>query len=89
VIAAASLAASDEAGDTGASRRRAVKVAVQEVADYLGNTPTIAKSSYIDPRVLDLYENGTTIDREIRRRRYRSPDARQRALEKAVLEMLE
>ncbi len=89
VIAAASLAASDEPGDTRASRRRAVKAAVHEVADYLGNTPAIAKSSYIDPRVLDLYENGTTIDPEVVTRRYRSPDAKQRALEKAVLELLD
>ena len=89
VIAAASLAASDEPGDTRSSRRRAVKAAVEEVAQYLGNTPTIAKSSYIDPRVLDLYENGTTIDPEVVRRAYRSPDAKQRALEKAVLELLE
>ena len=62
VLAAAALAASDEPGDTKASRRRAVKAAVDEVAQYLGNTPTIAKNSYIDPRVIDLYENGITID---------------------------
>ena len=62
VLAAAALAGSEEHGDTKASRRRAVKAAVQEVADYLGNTPTIAKNSYIDPRVFDLYESGTTID---------------------------
>ena len=88
VIAAAALAASEEPGDTPASRRRAVKAAVDEVAQYLGNTPTIAKNSYIDPRVLDLYENGATIDPEVVHRRYRSPDAKQRALEKAVLELL-
>jgi DNA topoisomerase IB len=87
VIAAAALAASDEPGDTKASRRRAVKAAVEEVSTYLGNTPTIAKNSYIDPRVLDLYESGTTIG-EVARRRHRSPTARQVRLEKAVLELL-
>ena len=87
VLAAAALAGSEEPGDTLASRRRAVKAAVQEVADYLGNTPTIAKNSYIDPRVFDLYESGTTIDPAILTRHH-SPATKQRALEKAVLDLL-
>ena len=61
VLAAAALAESDEPGDTKASRKRAVRQAMVEVAEYLGNTPAIAKSSYVDPRVIDLYEGGTTI----------------------------
>ena len=88
VLAAASLAASDEPGDTKRSRQRAVKAAVLEVSQYLGNTPTIAKSSYIDPRVIDLYENGTTIDPDLVRRPSRSPAVQQRRLEQAVLELL-
>jgi DNA topoisomerase I len=32
-----------------------------EVAEYLGNTPSIARKSYVDPRVVDLFEDGTTI----------------------------
>jgi DNA topoisomerase IB len=62
---------------------------VAEVAEYLGNTPTIAKSSYIDPRVIDLYESGTTIDRKLVSREYPSPAVKQRTIEAAVLEMLE
>ena len=88
VIAAAALAASEEPGDTKRSRQRAVKEAVLEVSDYLGNTPTIAKASYIDPRVIDLYESGTTIDPALVRGPTRSPAARQRRLEKAVLDLL-
>jgi DNA topoisomerase-1 len=42
---------------------------VREVADclgktppcYLGNTPAVARASYIDPRVIQLYEDGHTI----------------------------
>ena len=87
VLAAAALAASEEPGDTKASRRRAVKAAVEEVASYLGNTPTIAKNSYIDPRVLDLYEAGTVA--EVPRMTARtSPARRQKLLEKAVLDLL-
>ena len=86
VLAAVALAASDEPGDTKASRKRAVKAAVDEVAGYLGNTPTIAKNSYIDPRVLDRYETGSTID--VDPSRYRTPERRQAAVEKAVLALL-
>ena len=67
---------------------RGLKTAVLEVSEYLGNTPTIAKNSYIDPRVIDLYEHGTTIDPAVVAKRYRSPAAKQRAIEAAVLEML-
>jgi DNA topoisomerase IB len=34
---------------------------VREVADYLGNTPAVARGSYIDPRVIARYEEGVTI----------------------------
>ncbi len=88
VIAAAALAASDEPGETKRSRQRAIKAAVTEVAEYLGNTPTIAKNSYIDPRVIDLYENGTTIDPALVRKKYRSLAVKQRTLEAAVLDLL-
>ncbi len=58
-----------------------------EVSEYLGNTPTIARSSYIDPRVIDLYEDGVTIGDAVRRP-YRSPAERQQGLERAVLRLL-
>ena len=51
VLAAAALAASEEPGDTQASRKRAVAAAMVEVSEYLGNTPALARSSYVDPRV--------------------------------------
>jgi DNA topoisomerase-1 len=87
VLAAAALAESTEPGDTKASRKRAVKTAVEEVATYLGNTPAVARSSYIDPRVIDLYEAGTTIQPPRMSARM-SPTRRQELLEKAVLELL-
>jgi DNA topoisomerase I len=34
---------------------------VRDVADELGNTPAVARSSYIDPRLWDLWERGETI----------------------------
>lgn len=88
VIAAEVLALADEPGDTQASRKRAIKQAVMEVSSYLGNTPTVARSSYIDPRIIDAYENGSTVHKAARGI-HRSPQLRQRKLETAVLELLE
>jgi DNA topoisomerase I len=87
VLAAAALAGSDEPGDTKTSRKRAVVAAMKEVAEYLGNTPAIARSSYVDPRVLDLYEDGVTIGSAVRRS-YPTPEERQTAYERAVRRML-
>jgi DNA topoisomerase-1 len=46
--------------DTMTARKRAVVTAVKAASATLGNTPAIARSSYIDPRILTLYENGRT-----------------------------
>ena len=83
VLAAVALAESPERGDTKASQKRAVKAAVEEVSAYLGNTPTIARKSYIDPRVIDQYEAGVTVAGTLAKK-YRDDTARQAAIEKAV-----
>ncbi len=44
-----------------AGRARQVREAVGLAADLLGNTPTVARASYVDPRVIDLFEDGTTM----------------------------
>jgi DNA topoisomerase IB len=61
VLAAVGLAVSTEAARTTTASRRAVGRAVKEVAHYLGNTPAVARRSYIDPRVIDRYQSGVTI----------------------------
>lgn len=88
VLAAAALAETPEPGRSQASRKRAVAGAMKEVASFLGNTPTLARSSYVDPRVVDAYGEGRTIERATRRR-YDSADARQAALERATLRLIE
>jgi DNA topoisomerase I len=87
VLAAAALAETDEPGETKASRKRAISGAMKEVAEFLGNTPTLARSSYVDPRVIDAYEEGRTIERATRRT-YSNPDERQAALERATIKLL-
>ncbi|HJY72051.1 MAG TPA: DNA topoisomerase IB, partial [Streptosporangiaceae bacterium] len=49
------------APDSDSARKRAVARVVQEVAAYLGNTPAVARASYIDPRVISRYQEGRTI----------------------------
>ena len=60
VPAAVGLAVSGQAR-TDSARKRAIARVVAEVAAYLGNTPAVARASYIDPRVIRHYENGRTI----------------------------
>ena len=87
VLAAAALAETSEPGETKASRKRAVSGAMKEVASFLGNTPTLARSSYVDPRVIDAYERGNTIV-STTRRSFDTTDERQAALERATLRLL-
>ncbi len=66
VVAAEALASSGEATSP-AARRRALRAAAEEVAEQLGNTPTVARKSYMDPRVIDRFESGETIAASARR----------------------
>jgi DNA topoisomerase IB len=60
VLAAVALArAGHPASATG--RRRAVAAAMREVAEYLGNTPAVARASYVDGRAVDRWEDRITL----------------------------
>ncbi|MDQ3722425.1 MAG: DNA topoisomerase IB [Actinomycetota bacterium] len=61
VLAAVGLAVNQPEQLSQFQRRRAIMRAVKEVAFYLGNTPSVARSSYIDPRVFDRYRDGQTV----------------------------
>lgn len=61
VAAAMSLARSGPQPSE-AKRRRALAQAMRDAAEVLGNTPSIAKSSYVDPRLVDAFGAGETID---------------------------
>lgn len=45
-----------------AARKRVVAQTMRDVAEVLGNTPAVARASYVDPRVIDHYDHGRTID---------------------------
>jgi DNA topoisomerase IB len=84
VLAAELLATVDRAPTT-TKRKRQVKAVYDEVADMLGNTPAVARASYVDPRVVDLFEDGTTITVP---RRTSSPRHRQDRLDREVTRLL-
>lgn len=65
VLAAVALAVSTHAAETPTARKRAVARAMREVSEYLGNTPAVTRASYVDPRVVDLFEDGITIERAL------------------------
>jgi DNA topoisomerase IB len=46
---------------------REIAAAIRETSDFLGNTPAVARSAYVDPRVLDRYRDGRTIQPGIER----------------------
>lgn len=61
--------------------KRAVAQAIRDASDHLGNTPAIARTSYVDPRLVQAYLNGE-----------RLPEANGESLqnwEPALLELLE
>jgi DNA topoisomerase IB len=64
-VLTAVVLADREAPASDAARKRQVKEAVAEVAEHLGNTPAVARSAYIDPRVIERYEDDRTIARAL------------------------
>lgn len=91
-VAAVALAVgTEEARATPTARRRQVARAVREVSHYLGNTPAVCRASYIDPRVLELFEEGRTVTPVLTRlgeHGHFGRPATQGAVEAAVLELL-
>ncbi len=65
VLAAVGLAVNEPDRLGATARKRAITRVVKEVAFYLGNTPAVARGSYIDPRVFDRYRGGQTIKRSL------------------------
>jgi DNA topoisomerase IB len=71
------------------ARRREEAAVMRAVADQLGNTPAVARRSYVDPRVVAAYEQGITIAPALRRsKRKRTPEARRETIEQATVQMI-
>jgi DNA topoisomerase I len=71
--------------------RRAVAAAMREVAEQLGNTPAVCRASYVDPRVIARFGDGTTIRTAVERALKTTgqvPSIGDQAVERAVLRLL-
>lgn len=65
--------------------KRVVSHVMKEVSEALGNTPAVARSSYVDPRVVRAYEADQTIAAaKARADRKRNPRESQAVVEKAT-----
>ncbi len=70
-------------------RKRVEAAVMREVSDELGNTPAVARGSYVDPRVVRGYESGLTIATAVRRAaRISDRDGAQSILDKATATMI-
>jgi DNA topoisomerase I len=76
--------------ETAAEQKRAVAAVMRRVGEELGNTPAVARSSYVSPAVIEQYLDGRTID-DYRPRHLRVVRARDTGLdveEQALLSLL-
>jgi DNA topoisomerase-1 len=76
--------------ETEAEARRCIAAVMRRVAERLGNTPAVARASYVSPAVIDQYLDGRTID-DFRPRHLRIVGARDIGLdreEQALLSLL-
>jgi DNA topoisomerase IB len=79
-VKAAEELAAEGPQPTRTKRRKAVSKAMKEVAEMLGNTATVARNSYVDPRVIEQYERGKVADVD--------PEAPREETEEEVVELL-
>jgi DNA topoisomerase IB len=88
VLAAIELAREESRGAKGGGER-AIRAAIKRVAERLGNTPAVCRSSYVDPRLLDRFRDGKTIGLpELSAGEVVTPRA-QAHVERRVLELIE
>lgn len=89
VLAAVGLAERAHEARSATARARIVRATIRAVAEDLGNTPAVARRSYVDPLVLDRFDDGETIAPALARIGPRVPPPRRRErIERAVLRLL-
>jgi len=86
VLAAVELARAAPATSK-SGREKRVRAAIEAVAEQLGNTPAVCRSSYVDPRLIERFHQGRTIPVPKLTKGRLSETARRR-IELAVLDLL-
>jgi DNA topoisomerase IB len=71
------------------ARKKVISAAYKQVSEQLGNTPAVCRASYVDPRVVDRFENGETVAHALREADEAEADRdTQKVLEAAVCQLL-
>ncbi|CCH32028.1 DNA topoisomerase IB [Actinosynnema sp. NPDC047251] len=78
VLAAVALARAERPSSQ-RGRKRVEAAVMREVSEHLGNTPAVARKSYVDPRLVELYGKGVVLA---------DVDGDRETVEKAVVELL-
>jgi DNA topoisomerase-1 len=89
-LLAAIAFAEREPAETGVERKRAIADVMRAVGEQLGNTPAVARASYVSPAVVEQYLDGRTLD-DFRPKHLRVVGARDMGLaleEQALLSLL-
>jgi DNA topoisomerase-1 len=87
VLAAVIIAGHDQPGSETA-RKRMEKSVMRDVAEQLGNTPAVARRSYVDPRVLTAFAEGRTVERALRNAAGKPMEEARPDIERAVVRLL-
>jgi len=89
LLAATALAEIGKADEERQVKSNIVK-AIKDVAEQLGNTPTVCRASYVHPTVIKAYESGITLDefRPKTKRRIHRVESDYEPEEKALLRLL-
>jgi len=88
VLMAQTLALQWHVGDRDEKPASMVRRSYAVVAEYLGNTPAIARQSYVDSRVLDLFNDGVVLPMSVLPAKEPHLPIHE-AVERALLEMLQ
>ncbi len=90
LLAAVGLAEHGCCDDEAENKKRIVKV-IKSVAEELGNTPTVCRSSYVHPAVLKAFEKGATITEFLPSKKRKIKRLKTELLpeEKALIKLLE
>ncbi|MEU4806158.1 DNA topoisomerase IB [Actinosynnema sp. NPDC023587] len=79
VLAAVALARAERPSSR-RGRKRVEAAVMREVSDHLGNTPAVARKSYVDPRLLTAFDQGVVLA---------DVDGDRETVEKAVVQLLD
>jgi DNA topoisomerase IB len=87
VTAVVALASADRPLTSGRARREVEREAVAAVARQLGNTPTVSRSAYVDPRAIEHFHRGETAS--LPHRRHRDGSVARSTAERATATLLD